>query len=730
MKNRIVSLLLAFCLLLSLVTVTVSASDDIITTPTGYTKASDVVYKTSYGYIANWGARGEDCVFLSTYAEAFYTGSYTYEILSQKEGGTSQSNAPSSALYSALKSMMKAAHSHETSYNETRDLYCYTDCLRNDTAHISSFYSGKELSGKWDSGKTWNREHTWPNSKGMNGNDENDIMMLRPTWVQENSSRGNTAYGEGSKYFDPGEAVRGDCARIVLYVYTRWGNTGKMWGESGVMESLDILLKWMEEDPVDTWEMGRNDAVQSITGTRNVFVDYPEYAWLLFGKEIPSDMVTPSGKASGGTSCAHEETYTLTTDATCVSTGKTETYCSACNKLLSTQTIDALGHDYVITTVAPTCSAKGYNLYDCTRCTSEFKTDYTDVVDHKDDDGDLLCDFCGDAMPYECAHEKTYDVIYEPTCTADGKIETYCKECDTLLATEFLNATGHDYVITTVEPTCTDKGYDVYQCSRCEDNYKKNYVSALGHDFVTTTVAPTCEEMGYDYHVCSRCSAEYKNNYTEEVGHIDEDDDNACDRCGEQINPPAPPAHDCPCENYIDITPEAWYHDYTVYAIENGLMNGISADRFDPSGCVTRAMLVTIMYRIEGEPSVEDMSHPFTDVESNQWYTDAVTWAANNGIVNGMTATTYEPNTYISREQIATILYRYAISKGEDVTLSTDDALSIFPDGNEISAYAVDALTWAVDRGLINGISGTLSAQALAIRAQLATILMRYLEAD
>ncbi len=282
--------------------ITAKAASYFTTTPTGYTKASDVKYPSS-GYISNWGARGEACVFLSSKALSFYTGNNTYEVFSQKSGGSTQSNASSSALYSTLKTFMKDKHKSETSYQGTRDLYKYTDCVYG-TTKISSFYSGKEIGPSWDSGNTWNREHTWPNSKGLGGNDENDIMMLRPTWVQENSSRGNTAYGQSSGYFDPnceGANVRGDCARIVLYVYTRWGNTSNMWGESGVMENMNVLLQWMEEDPVDTWEMGRNDAVQSITGTRNVFVDYPELAFLLFGKTAPKTMVTPSGIASDGT---------------------------------------------------------------------------------------------------------------------------------------------------------------------------------------------------------------------------------------------------------------------------------------------------------------------------------------------------------------------------------------------------------------------------------------------
>ncbi|MBR1974987.1 MAG: endonuclease [Clostridia bacterium] len=275
------------------------------TTATGYTKASDVKYVKDGKYVANWGARDEDCVFLTSYATNYYTGSYTYDTLSKNAGSTSISSVPNSALYKALHSMVSTKQTYTTSYNATRPLFCYTDCVSNGyTSHISSFYSGDKIGPEWDGGNTWNREHTWPNSKGdANGQGENDIMMLRPTSTKENGSRGNTAYGESSSYYDPnglGQNVRGDCARIILYVYTRWG-TANMWGSGGVMESKNVLLKWMEEDPVDTWEMGRNDAVQSITGVRNVYVDYPEFAWLLFGESAPTDMVTPSGIASGGT---------------------------------------------------------------------------------------------------------------------------------------------------------------------------------------------------------------------------------------------------------------------------------------------------------------------------------------------------------------------------------------------------------------------------------------------
>ena len=314
--------------------------------------AADVDYVYSGKYIYNWGTRGEVATFLSPNAEDFYTGSYTYDALSAYSGGTGKSNAPSSALYKQLQSLMKSKHSHITSYAETRDLYRYTDC-QNDGGKISSFYSGSAIGPAWGEGN-WNREHTWPNSKGLGGSDEDDIMMLRPTATSENSSRGNTAYGKSSGYYNPNSEsgnkydLRGDVARIFLYVYVRWGNINYAWGAGGVMESVDVLLEWMEVDPVDTWELGRNDSVESITGTRNVFVDYPEFAFLLFGEEIPENMQTPSGEA-GGSKCDHNNfNGGVVIAATCTANGYTIFTCqtAGCGYSYKTNNTSAKGHNY------------------------------------------------------------------------------------------------------------------------------------------------------------------------------------------------------------------------------------------------------------------------------------------------------------------------------------------------------------------------------------------------
>ena len=173
--------------------------------------------------------------------------------------------------------------------------------------------------------------------------------------------------------------------------------------------------------------------------------------------------------------------------------------------------------------------------------------------------------------------------------------------------------------------------------------------------------------------------------------------------------------------DFSDLKTGRWYEAGVSFALKNGLMNGVGGGKFDPDGSVTRGMLVTILYRVEKTPSVEGMKNPFTDVKSGAWYTDAIVWAADQGIVNGTSATTFAPDAFITREQIATILYRYA--KAE----KTEKDLSAYPDAGTVSGYAVDAMRWAVAEGLINGKDGRLAPQENATRAQIATILERYL---
>ena len=195
----------------------------------------------------------------------------------------------------------------------------------------------------------------------------------------------------------------------------------------------------------------------------------------------------------------------------------------------------------------------------------------------------------------------------------------------------------------------------------------------------------------------------------------------------------------CPGYAFRDMpAPGTWAHAGLDYCIYSGYINGLSATTVDPSGTCTRAQLVCILYRIQGEPKVVEgyelakLRAPFDDVPRGQWYTNAILWAKLTGIVNGTSATTFDPSGQITREQFAAILYRYTAKYAPDAT-GNAASLAAYPDAGSVSAYARDAMAWAVGNGLISGLphgkTDYLEPGGSATRAQVATILMRYEQA-
>lgn len=175
---------------------------------------------------------------------------------------------------------------------------------------------------------------------------------------------------------------------------------------------------------------------------------------------------------------------------------------------------------------------------------------------------------------------------------------------------------------------------------------------------------------------------------------------------------------------FDDVASDAWYADAVHYVAENGIMNGAGDGTFAPYTIMNRSMLVQVLYALEGKPAVSGSS--FADVASDAWYADAVAWAAQTGIVTGLSDTTFGPDQVLTREQLATILYRYAAYKGYDVTASGD--LDSYTDAAQLGAYALEAMEWATGSSLISGSNGALAPQSSATRAEAATILMRFLE--
>ena len=176
---------------------------------------------------------------------------------------------------------------------------------------------------------------------------------------------------------------------------------------------------------------------------------------------------------------------------------------------------------------------------------------------------------------------------------------------------------------------------------------------------------------------------------------------------------------------FTDVRESDWFYDDVVFAYENGLFSGTSDTTFSPNTSMTRAMLVTVLYRLEGQPAVNGRSG-FSDVQYNGYYEDAVTWAADNGIVNGTSTTTFSPNANVTREQMAAILYRYAQHKKYNTAASS--GLNGFTDHASVSGYAAASLEWAVAEKLVNGSAGKLMPTGNATRAQVAAILHRFVE--
>ncbi len=180
----------------------------------------------------------------------------------------------------------------------------------------------------------------------------------------------------------------------------------------------------------------------------------------------------------------------------------------------------------------------------------------------------------------------------------------------------------------------------------------------------------------------------------------------------------------CYAENYEDVNLDAWYHEALDFVLEKGYMQGTSKDTFRPENFLTRGALVTVLYRMSGDEQLH--SHPFEDVPQNLWYSDAVAWAYETGVVTGTSARRFDPEAYVTREQVAAMIYRYAKLMGYDMEITED--LSAFRDAGDCSSYAVEPLCWAVSHGVIQGEGkGILNPLGTATRAEIAQIIYNWM---
>ena len=496
----------------------------------------------------------------------------------------------------------------------------------------------------------------------------------------------------------------------------------------------------------------KNDPAKSICAAADSNRSFPDdcvvyysqgsYTWLA---ELKDDG-TWQGYQTGFWHGDHIAAFTDTVVApTCTEQGYTHHVCTVkgCTYAPVDDTyVAATDHTWVKTqTLPPTCTEQGTAFYKCSACGAT-RTEKIAALGH-----DLS----------RC------DLRPAATCTQPGRAVGTCARCGVQID-EVIPAKGHDYSYaeTSVAPTCTEPGHYKGTCPTCGKDYD-DVVSALGHDWGewVTSIEPTVSTVGYRYHVCNRDGCGYRegedipklHTHTWDAGVVTQKPTAAepgvrtytCTVCG-QTRTEAIPATGVPetcnggpaCPGYAfrDMpAPSIWSHAGLDYCIDRGYIAGTSATTVTPDGECTRAMIVSILYRVQGEPAkvngyeLKKLAAPFDDVERGRWYTDAIWWAKLTGVVSGMSPSTFAPDDPITRAQLAVILYNYTKQFAPE-SLTETGSLAGFPDAGSVPSWARTAMAWAVGNGLISGVGENgvsyLRPEGCATRAQVATILMNY----
>lgn len=507
-----------------------------------------------------------------------------------------------------------------------------------------------------------------------------------------------------------------------------------------------------------------------------------EVVALPLGHEYTSEVTTPATCIAEGvqTYTCHREgcsdfyteglplvPHTLTVHAkkepACTENGmKAHSTCSVCNgfftgagtSLEETAEDDlvilATNHTYEAVVTAPACTEGGYTTHTCTKCGDSYTDTQTNAVGHAYD---------------------AWIITAAPTMSAPGEARRICANDESHVETvelPQLPAPGTPDSVWTLDtersaaPTCTESGENMYVSVYGE---VRANVPALGHSFSDTwtydgashwhacarcgiaggaaahaydggvvTLAPTADTAGVRTYTCTACGRYYTEAIpaTGTTGPVFPAPDPGTPGGGSGGTNNPPPAEtiideDTPLADitFDDVMPTDPFYEAVQYVFNRKLMNGVSDTSFDPYGTLTRAMVVTILYRLEGEPAAEPSA--FLDVAAGQWYTDAVGWGAANKVVKGYSEDRFGPMDPVTREQLAAILHRYAQYKGYEVTEITD--LTAYADMASISEYALEAMAWAIALGAPEALSDTaLAPRDNATRAQVAVAFMNFCE--
>ena len=464
--------------------------------------------------------------------------------------------------------------------------------------------------------------------------------------------------------------------------------------------------------------VSNNDATCTADGTKTAKCDHD-------GCD-KADTQTDSGSAKGHTF----GDWITVTSPTCTDKGAQQRTCSVCG-YSETQDVDQNGHtweaDYTVDKAA-TCTEDGSKSIHCKNCDVVKDSEVIPTQGHKTEEIPAVaatcteagatagekCSVCGEILKEpETIPAKGHTAVEIPavaaTCTEAGATAgEKCLVCgEYVIAPEVIPAKGHTTVeIPAVAATCTEAGATAGEkCTVCGAiTVEPQVIAAKGHawDDGKVTKEPTLTDEGSMTYTCTVCG-ETKVETIEKLS--------VCDG-----------GKDCPAYSYADVIKEAWYHLSVDYVIENKLMIGYTDGSFRPGNDLTRAEMVRIIYNWAGMPAVSG-TPAYPDVVEDAWFTDAIIWATQNGVVEGYDNGNFGPNDKVTREQLAAMLYRYA---GEP---DVHGSLSKFKDADTASAYAEDALKWAVEQGILEGYTDdTLRPIRYATRAEIATMLKRYIE--
>ena len=445
--------------------------------------------------------------------------------------------------------------------------------------------------------------------------------------------------------------------------------------------------------------------------------------------------------------------------ATCTETGLTEgSHCSRCDYKVAQEVTPKLGHDMVTDAAVPaTCTETGLTEGShCSRCDYKIAQEVTPKL----------------------GHNMITDAAVPATCTETGLTEgSHCSRCDYKIAQNVTAKLGHNMITEAAVPaTCTETGLtEGSHCSRCDYKVAQEVTPKLGHDMVTDAAVPaTCTETGLtEGSHCSRCDYKVAQEVTPKLGHdwdtpryawssdhsaitatrVCKNDashteseqgkvssavtkEATYDAEGEITYTAAftNPAfatqtavvktprleRPTPAENpFTDLANESYYYDAVLWAVENGVTAGTSANAFSPDNGCTRAQVVTFLWRAAGQPEPSSNYNPFTDVDADAYYYKAVLWAVERNITAGTSATTFSPDATCTRAQIVTFLWRY---EGQPEPKTASNPFSDVAG----DAYFAKAVLWAAENGVTSGTSATtFSSEATCTRAQVVTFLYR-----